>query len=271
VLNLIVNGAEAIGAVEGTITITTGVRPVEREDLAGWMCDEGLTPGEYVLLTIADTGCGMDDATRARIFDPFFSTKFTGRGLGLAAVLGIVRSHGGALKVESEVGRGTTFSILLPALERPSGQATGPQAPSAHEEPDRPSAQLSLSPAPACSRRVLLVDDEPSVRAVATRMLERLGFSVLLANDGRAGVEAFHAHADSISCVLLDLTMPNLNGEQTLDAIRRIRPDTRIVLMSGYDEQELSTHFAGQGVAGFLHKPFTPTDLRHKLQQIFEL
>jgi signal transduction histidine kinase/CheY-like chemotaxis protein len=271
VLNLIVNAAEAIGAADGTITIATSVRPVERADLAGWMGYEGLTPGQYVLLTIADTGCGMDDATRARIFDPFFSTKFTGRGLGLAAVLGIMRSHGGALKVESEVGRGTMFSILFPALERPCDQAATPQGPGAREESARSTALASPSPAAARSRRVLVVDDEPSVRAVATRMLERLGFSVLVANDGRAGVDIFHAHADTIACVLLDLTMPHLSGEQTLEAIRRIRPDTRVVLMSGYDEQELSAHFAGQGVAGFLHKPFTPADLRLQLQQIFEL
>ncbi len=261
VLNLIVNAAEAIGAAAGTITITTGVRSVESADLAGWMCDEELTAGKYVLLEIADTGCGMDAATRMRIFEPFFSTKFTGRGLGLAAVLGIVRSHAGALHVKSQVGGGTTFSILLPAIECQDDPRT--------EDPQRPIVPLHASPAGSRLGRILVVDDEPSVRAVMVRMLERLGFSVLEASDGRAGVEAFQVNADTIACVLLDLTMPDLSGQQALSAIRQIRLDTRVVLMSGYDEQELSAYF-GQGVAGFLHKPFTLADLRQKLQQVFE-
>jgi PAS domain S-box-containing protein len=262
VLNLIVNAAEAIGESEGTITVTTGVVLAEREDLAEWGRDGDLSPGEYVVLSVADTGCGMDEATRTKIFDPFFSTKFTGRGLGLAAVLGIVRSHKGAHRVESEVGRGTTFTILFPAIARPQwpAQLTVGTNTSGFSAPNvRPD-----------SRTVLIVDDEPGVRTVATRMLERLGFKVLLATDGRAGVDTFHAHADTISCVLLDLTMPHLNGEQALREIRQIRPDTRVVLMSGYDELEMTALFAGQGIAGFLHKPFTPAELRSKLQQVLE-
>jgi PAS domain S-box-containing protein len=251
-MNLITNAAEAIGDQNGSILVASGVRYADAQYLATTHLAPNIPPGYYVYLEVSDTGSGMDAETLVKIFDPFFTTKFTGRGLGLAAVLGIVRSHGGAVKVVSRPASGTTFTILLPCA-------------SAAAEP------LPLArPAPFAWRMggtVLVIDDEELVRLMVAQLLERLGFTVLVAGDGQAGVEVFRTHADVIGCTLLDMTMPQLNGEQTFRALRLIKSDARVVLMSGYDEQELSSRFAGQGLAGFLHKPFSPADLRDKLQQ----
>jgi CheY-like chemotaxis protein len=207
-----------------------------------------------VQLEVADTGAGMDPATRARIFDPFFTTKFTGRGLGLAVVQGIVQSHKGALLVASEPGRGTSFSVFFPALSADTV-----------EEPPAPAARRARWHG---SGTVLVVDDEVGVRTVATRILERSGYKVLTAMDGRAGLEIFRAQADTIDCVLLDLTMPQLSGQQTFLEMRQLKPDARIVVMSGYAEEEASVGFMGQAVSGFLHKPFTIEELREVLQAV---
>lgn len=252
IMNLLINAAEAIGNQYGVITIVTGVIHADRTYLASTYLAPDLPEREYVFLEVRDTGCGMDAETQARIFDPFFTTKFTGRGLGLAAVLGIVRSHGGALRVVSLPGEGTTFRILLPSIHTP----------------------LKLSPAQNSANAtwfgngtVLVIDDEEGVRSLIARMLERLGFTVMLAPDGKIGVDYFRTHADSIIGVLLDLTMPRMNGEQTLHALRRIRPDVRVILMSGYSEEDATGRFEEEHLAGFLQKPFTFDELRVIVQQ----
>jgi CheY-like chemotaxis protein len=170
-------------------------------------------------------------------------------------VLGIVRGHKGALKVYSEPDRGSTFRFLLPALDVAPARAEAAQ-------PDSQGWRGMGT--------VLVVDDEPEVREVAARMLARFGFAVLLAEDGEAGVELFRANASEIACVLLDMTMPRMNGEEAFRALRQIVPGVRVVLMSGYNEQDATSHFAGKGLAGFLAKPFTPMDLRARLQQALE-
>src|SRR5438445_4290745 len=189
----------------------------------------------------------MDAATAANAFDPFFSTKFTGRGLGLATVLGVVRGHRGALAVTSAPGRGTIFRVYLPAAGAPA-RVEPPAAASAGEGRE--------------GRTVLLVDDEVDVRTVTAHMLERLGCSVLLAGDGREGVEVYRAHARTIDAVILDLTLPRLSGERAFREIRDIRPDARVILMSGYSEETVTQRLNGVGIAGFLRKPFSVTDLR---------
>lgn len=253
VMNLVVNAAESIEAEQGAISITTGVRWADVAYLADAYQTSNLAEGTYVFVEVTDTGCGMDQATRAKIFDPFFTTKFTGRGLGLAAVLGIVRGHHGTLRVDSEVGRGSTFTILLPK--------------SASIE-DRCTASTSAEREWQGAGTVLVIDDEPNVRSITARLLRRLGFTALTADDGCSGVELFQTHADDIVCVLLDLTMPQLDGQETLRLIRRMRPNARVVLMSGYSEQEAISRFAGQGIVGFLPKPFTLNDLRARLQPL---
>jgi PAS domain S-box-containing protein len=242
IMNLIVNASEAIGERSGVIAVSTGTMECDRAYLAGSYLDENLPEGTYVYLEVADTGVGMDEATRVRIFEPFFTTKFTGRGLGLAAVLGIVRGHRGAIKVYTEPGRGTTFKVLFPTVIGSVSPAAAPLAGSASGWRG--------------SGVILIVDDEEAVRVLARSMLTRVGFTVLTAADGRQGVETFRAVAEDVRLVLLDMTMPHMDGEEAFREMRRIRPDARVVLTSGYNEQDATTRFAGKGLAGFLQKPF---------------
>ena len=254
VMNLVINASEAIGEKSGFISISTGLVRADRACLAGTFSAPDLPEGDYVFLEIADNGGGMVPEVEARIFEPFFTTKFTGRGLGLAAVIGIVRGHKGALKVFSEQGWGTTFKILLPCAEGP-----------AEESP----AAAPVQPAWRGSGTALVVDDEETVRVTTARMLEALGFSVQLADNGRTGVEKFSAAPGEFSLVVLDLTMPHMDGEEAFREIIDVRPDARVLLMSGFNEQDAISRFTGKRLAGFLQKPFTLSDLREKLQQIF--
>lgn len=247
VMNLVINGAEAIGDQRGTVLVTTGVQSIDEFYVQSLFAGEGIEPGSYVFLEVHDTGCGMDEATKARIFDPFFTTKFTGRGLGLAAVMGIVRGHKGAIKVYSSPGKGTTFKVFFPATEaKPLGPA--PEVLSFRGE-----------------GLALVIDDDQGVREAASRLLEFFGFRVVQAVDGRHGTEVFRQHADEVRVVLLDMTMPEMNGEETFRELRRIRPDVPVILSSGYNEIEATRRFTAKGLAGFLQKPFTPKELIQRL------
>jgi two-component system cell cycle sensor histidine kinase/response regulator CckA len=253
VMNLVINASEAIGAESGNVHISTGLVRVDRAYLDGTVLAPELPEGDYVRLEVTDNGRGMTPDTLAKIFDPFFSTKFTGRGLGLAAVLGIVRGHKGALKVYSEPGKGTSFKILFPCGGSPE------------------TAQAEMGNAPNHWRGsgiVLVVDDEETVRVTAGRMLQSMGFTVITASDGREGVERFRAAAGEIRAVLLDLTMPHLDGEGAFRELRLLRPEARVLLMSGFNEQEASHRFIGKGLAGFLQKPFRLESLRARLKEI---
>jgi PAS domain S-box-containing protein len=254
VLNLLTNAGEAIGEAGGTITVRTGLTYLDEHDLRATQHDEDAAPGAYVWIEVADTGAGMDPATRERIFDPFFSTKFAGRGLGLATVLGIVRGHRGAVAVDSVPGQGTTFRVLLPC----ASNITRPAHDEAPAEPHGPEPE---------GRTILLVDDEEDVRAVTQHMLERLGCRVLLAGDGREGVDVFRTNARMIDAVLVDLTLPRLSGEQAVSEMRRIRPDARVILMSGYNDERTTRRLLEEGSAEFLRKPFSVADLRSTMER----
>ena len=249
-IGLVANASESLGPQGGLITVATGLVRVDGDYFNGAHLSPKLPAGAYVYLDVTDTGCGMDADTRARIFDPFFSTKFTGRGLGLAAALGIVRSHKGALKVRSAPGEGSSFRLLLPARE-----AGGASAAAARDR------------GKATGGKVLVVDDEETVRMVAADMVEALGFEVLTAADGEDGVEKLRARLPEIALVLLDLTMPRMTGEEAFREMRRVRPDIPVVLMSGFTEQEATSHFAGTRPAGFLQKPFSLEMLKARLDE----
>jgi len=247
VMNLVINASEAIGEAGGDIRVATGAVRFDRANPAGPMTAGEAPDGAYVFLEVSDTGCGMPPEVLAHIFDPFFTTKFTGRGLGLAAVLGIVRGHKGALRVTSEVGRGTTFTLYFPASEGPVAAVAA-----ADEGDDGWRGQGA----------VLVVDDEETVRGTLTLLLGDMGFDVVLARDGREACRIFEAGPDRFALVLLDLTMPIMDGEQTFAALRRIREAARVVVMSGYSHEEAAERFAGKGVASFLQKPFSYEALR---------
>ena len=252
-MNLITNAAEAIGDVSGVISIATGAMECDEAYLGETYLASGMPHGVYVYLEVADTGCGMSAETKARMFDPFFTTKFTGRGLGMAAVLGIVRGHHGAIKVYSEEGTGSTIKVLLPA----SGKAPV-------ELPARPRAATARQ----AGGTVLVADDEVAVRVLATRMLEKLGFTVLAAADGHQALDLYRAHQREIVCVLLDLTMPHLDGEEAFREMRRLDRDVRVIMISGYNEQDVTQRFVGKGLAGFIQKPFQLAALEAKLHEI---
>jgi len=253
-MNLVLNASEALGDRPGAITLATGTQVIDLEYLRSAALEGEITPGKYVFLEVHDSGCGMSDKTIARIFDPFFTTKFTGRGLGLSAVLGIVRGHKGAIKVYSEVGRGTTFKIFFPVASTSSVSLTPPRAEGEWRG----------------EGTVLVIDDEPMVCAVTQRILGVLGFEAITSSDGRQGLDIVRERGDTLAAVLLDLTMPNMDGETAFREMRAVRPDLPIVLMSGYNEQEAVARFAGKGLAGFLQKPFTITTVRDGLREVLE-
>jgi PAS domain S-box-containing protein len=253
IMNLITNASEALGDDSGVISIATGVMACDRAYLAESYLDDNLPEGNYVYLEVSDTGLGMDAETRSRIFDPFFTTKFIGRGLGLAAVLGIVRGHMGAIKVYSEPGQGTTIKVLLPAADWKLG--------------DRVQVE-ERSALPRTGGTILLVDDDPYVRDVGSQMLTWLGYQVVTAAHGREGVEIFQTQGSDIDCVILDLTMPEMGGEEAFRELRRLRSDVRVIMSSGYNEQDVTQRFVGKGLAGFVQKPYTVAKLREALKKV---
>jgi PAS domain S-box-containing protein len=252
VMNLISNASDALGEQTGVIKIRTGLMQLDSRVKEEAVIRDGLSDGDYAFLEVVDTGCGMGQATKARIFDPFFSTKFTGRGLGLAAVLGIVRGHKGTIRLSTAPGLGTSVQVMFPCLS--SGGAGQPEM---SKESSTRQGQGTI----------LVVDDEDGVRSLAKTILERAGFQVVLAVNGRAGIDLFRQSPDHFDAVLLDLTMPEKNGEEVIDEINRIRPGARIILMSGYSVQEVSTRFVAKGLAGFLQKPFRPDEVLEVLDQ----
>ncbi|MEQ8225292.1 MAG: response regulator, partial [Candidatus Eremiobacterota bacterium] len=255
IMNLIINASDAIGEYSGVISLNTGIMYCDHTYLSESYINENLPEGYYVYLEVADTGCGMTRDIQNKIFDPFFTTKFTGRGLGLAAVLGIVRSHHGTIKIYSEPGRGTNFRVLFPVSNIDSKiiEKEKSEGKSWHGK-----------------GTVLVVDDEKTVRTVAKAMLSKLGFTVLTADDGTTGLEIFKNNINDIGAVLLDMTMPHMNGEETFMELRRLRQDVQVILSSGYNEQEAISRFPGQGLAGFIQKPYRIDELVHVLQKVFK-
>ena len=248
IMNLVTNAAEAIGDQEGTITLRTCAQTLDRAYISAALPAIPLVPGRYVILEVSDTGCGMTPEIIARIFDPFYTTKFTGRGLGLSALLGILRSHEGSLKVYSELGRGTSMQVFLPALGGPGAEAEEPMATAAVATPER--------------GILLLVDDESGVRSVAMAMANLMGFQVVEAADGLEAMALFRQRKGEFSLVLMDLTMPHMDGKEAFLGMRALDPRVPVVLTSGYNEHDALKDFVDEGLAGFLPKPFLWTQFQ---------
>jgi PAS domain S-box-containing protein len=249
VMNLVINASDAIPESGGRVTVRTARRDQGPVDPALIFPGGAPRPGPYVRLEVADTGCGMAPEVKARIFDPFFTTKPTGRGLGLSAMLGILRGHHAGITVESEPGRGTRFALLFPAAE---GLPAAPP----------PSRGIAFKP----GGLALVVDDEPEIREAVAAMLVRLGFQCLMAADGAEALELVRARGGELRLVLLDLSMPKLDGRETFQAIRTLQPDLKVILSSGFDLQESARGIVGQGLAGFLQKPYLLESLRQAVQ-----
>lgn len=253
VMNLITNAAESIPAErEGMVRLTTRAISCSKDDLRKSCLPETPPPGEFVCIEVTDTGSGMRPEALERLFEPFFTTKASGRGLGMAATLGIVRGHRGAIIVESAPGSGTTIRVLLPSIGKSANDLVPAQIASAEEWRGRGT--------------VLLVDDEEAVRSLAARMLERIGFDVLVAGDGVEGVALFRERSQEIRCVLLDFSMPRMDGVQASLELQRIREDIPIIVCSGFNRHEVEDRFAGRAIAAFLHKPFRYEQIRHAFQ-----
>lgn len=255
VMNLISNASEAIGEKAGIIKVKTYVENLDLEYIKQSRIDVIAGPGFFVCLEVADTGCGMDKDTLNRIFDPFFTTKFTGRGLGMSAVLGIVKGHLGAVVVDTRSGEGTTIKIFFPVPEK-----------SLSKPMDFAGNQLQGT-IPANSAKLLIVDDEDMILTVCKSALEKKGFSVLSACDGEEAVSVFRNNFWEIECVVLDLKMPKMDGISAFRELRKIRPDIKVILSSGYSENEAVGLFADEGLDGFIQKPYQIRELIDEIRR----
>ncbi len=256
ILNLVSNAAESFADHQnGEITVSTQARFYTEEELQASQLPELLPQGKYVALRVSDTGSGMTKEVLDQLFDPFFTTKFPGRGLGMSAVLGIVRGHKGAILVDSVPEQGTTVQVLFPALE-PSLSPTC-------------TIPLTGNTAPAAKTGLILfVDDEEPVQDIGRRALTRLGYEVITASDGVEALEHFKERGKDILCTILDLSMPRMDGEQTLHELRRLQKDCRVILSSGFAVQELASRFTGETVDAFIEKPYSISTLQQKLNQV---
>jgi CheY-like chemotaxis protein len=250
-LNLVINGSDAIS---GAGSVDIRLRAVER---GAAILDDTLpvdaSEAGCLVLEVTDTGCGMSAEMQARVFEPFYTTKFTGRGLGLSVVHGIVRGHRGAVRVDSELQRGSRFTVALPAIPGPA----------------EPLDRLVPAAAPWRGAGIALVaDDEDLVRDVAVTMLRELGFETVAVDNGREALDAYAAEPSRFAMVLLDLTMPVMNGADALRGIRAIDPSARVLVMSGFDEEASADRFGSDPPTAFIHKPFTISTLRDSLRQL---
>ena len=258
-MNIVMNAAEAIGEQEGHIYLSTGRIDTSTKDFRPYHVMGDLPWGPCVSLKIQDTGSGIPSNVIPKIFDPFFSTKFPGRGLGLAALLGIARGHGAAIAIHSQVGQGTEFIFLFPITpitKKPSVQ-------------DAPSFRLPKEPSnDSTATKVLVVDDEEEIRTACSLILKEIGYDALVAQDGKAGLHIFEQYQDQIALVFLDLTMPHVDGGQLAKTIRQRDPDTPILVSSGFAEEEAMKHFIQSGISAFIQKPFQVEVLIKKIQEL---
>jgi CheY-like chemotaxis protein len=249
------NAIEAIGHNNGLISISSGKMYCNRQYLAEAYPENQSPDGHYVYLEVADTGCGMDKTTMARLFEPFFSTKLCGKGLGLMAVLNIVRNHKGVIRVTSARKEGSYFRVLIPCHKSQIGSPKTPRF-------------CSRQPEWYAKKTILVVDDEATIRTLARLCLEQFGFSVLLAADGIQAIEIYQQRSSDISAVILDLTMPKMSGTETMRELRKLQPDLRILLSSAYDQADTVAKFTDEQYLDFIPKPYRPQQLLEKIEKL---
>lgn len=253
IMSLITNAIEAVGTAAGTITLASSVRMFDQSSLDKSSLVKKPAAGSYVCLEITDSGCGMDEVTLDKLFDPFFTTKFTGRGLGISAAQGIIRAHNGAIIVESTPGAGTTVRVLLPIADC-----------SGADQPLRAVVAVETAILPGT---ILIVDDEAIIRMLMEEMVVALGFDALTASGGKEALQIVKEQGDRIRLVLLDYSMPGMDGVAVFKELRKIRPDIAVLLASGYSEEAVAERFKGLGLNGFIKKPFNLNCLVDALQR----
>jgi two-component system, cell cycle sensor histidine kinase and response regulator CckA len=251
IVNLAVNARDAM-PTGGRLTIETGTFHIDDTYVRTHM---GVKPGDFVMIAVSDTGIGMDSATRQHIFEPFFTTKERGKGtgLGLATVYGMVKQSGGDIWVYSEPGTGTTFKLYFPKVDEPVAEATG-------NGPDKAKD--------IATETILLVEDEKAVRDLTCRILQKLGYQVLTAASGEAAIEIGRSYAGQVALLLTDVVMPNMSGRQVADALLLIRPDLKVLFLSGYTENTVVHHGVLDSAVDFLPKPFSREVLGQKIREI---
>lgn len=264
ILNLMTNANEAIDEQQGQITCSTGTCWMDETQLSNAWTDDGLPAGNYVYLAVSDTGCGMDKVTLSKIFDPFYTTKFTGRGLGMSAMLGIIRGHHGSIQIDTSLGKGTTIQVYFPVSKENSADNIDAKSMKKHTEQASCPAKENFN----MKGKVLVVDDEEAIREVACAVLEDMGFDSIQASNGEEALQCYSANMDEIVCVLLDMTMPKMDGKACLKELHRLDPNVKVLLSSGYHEEELYRIFDADKLEGFIHKPYLPASLEEKIVSI---
>jgi CheY-like chemotaxis protein len=253
VMNLIINASEAIGNEHGEIQVTLSRIFLNDGHLDKDYNGKPIPPGGYVCLEVSDNGCGMDKETKLRLFEPFYTTKFTGRGLGMSAVLGIIMSHGGVLQLFSQKGQGTTFKVYLPVqIDELAGDNT-------HAPSESPVQWMGTG-------TILLVEDEDQVRIIAKTLLEMFGFTVIEAADGKEALELYQNNISDITLVLTDMGMPIMDGCELFFKLKSLNPQLPIIISSGFGDAEVSSRIASDEIAGIISKPYNPNQLREALK-----
>lgn len=255
-MNLIINASEAIGDQPGVIAVSIHEVELKAGALENAFPRGGVPPGHYVQLEVSDTGCGMNEKTMQKIFEPLFTTKISGRGLGLASVINVVQRHNGAIDVESRVGEGTVFRVYLPVETQDDDKV--------EEEPVMNGENWHGG------GTALVADDEEAIRAITTALLERAGFTVVTAADGMESLEIFTQHEENITLLLMDLNMPRMDGQEAVLRIRHINPTVPVLFMSGYPREQVMKKFEGQSRVDFIKKPFKADDLINQIRQVME-
>jgi PAS domain S-box-containing protein len=256
IMNLIINAAEAIGDKNGTIKITLGKIAVMAGQGDADFLGNAINPGCYTCLKVSDNGCGMGVETQKRIFEPFYTTKFTGRGLGMSAVLGIIKSHDGFLLLSSAPGIGTTFKIYFPSR---SGADSGEAVP-----------QAALAPVAKCHGTILLVDDEDALRSIGSTLLKKMGFATVSAANGLEALEIFREHDGRIDLVLLDLLMPEMGGVEVYRRLRELSAPLPVIICSGYSVEDVLQDIGNDPLVAVCQKPYKYEQLRDTLIKLLD-